>query len=98
MYLSLFLIIHSSIQLGLAIYTLVPGRDICLTKNSITSPIQKRIHDFAIDMKNLIHLIVDIETRKCVVIDAVSIIYVCVYHLESVLCILLYYIIYISFL
>ncbi|CAJ0745315.1 10175_t:CDS:2 [Entrophospora sp. SA101] len=64
------LILKDNVSMGLEIYTLVPGRDICLTKNSITSPIQKRIHDFAIDMKNLIHLIVDIETKKCIVVDA----------------------------
>ncbi|CAJ0626105.1 6906_t:CDS:2 [Entrophospora sp. SA101] len=66
------LILKDNKAMGLAIYTLVPGRDICLSKNSsmITSPIQKKIHEFAIEMKNLIHLIVDVETKKCVVIDA----------------------------
>jgi len=38
----------------------------------MTNPIQNKIFDFAIDMKNIFYIIADLETRKCVVIDAVS--------------------------
>jgi hypothetical protein len=49
---------------------LEPGQDICL--HTKTNPIQNKIFDFAIEMKNIIYIIADLETRKCVVIDAVS--------------------------
>lgn len=54
----------------LEIYALEPGQDICL--HTKTNPIQNKIFDFAIEMKNIIYIIADLETRKCVVIDAVS--------------------------
>ncbi|CAI2189187.1 11738_t:CDS:2 [Funneliformis geosporum] len=55
-------------EMNLAIYALIPGRDICL--HTITNPIQNKIFDFAKDMKNIIYIIADLDTRKCVVVDA----------------------------
>jgi len=60
---------------GLAVHPLLPGRDICVNKNALVTPVQTKIFDCAIDMKNIIYVVADIETRKCVVIDAVSVIF-----------------------
>ncbi|CAG8513870.1 12795_t:CDS:2 [Acaulospora morrowiae] len=55
-------------SMGLTIYELVPGKDICIPK--AINPIQKKVFDFAVKMKNLIYIVVDNETRNCIVIDA----------------------------
>ncbi len=55
---------------GMVIHQLLPGRDICF-KGWMT-PIQNLIFDFAADMKNFIYIIEDVESKQCVVIDAVS--------------------------
>ncbi|CAB5386108.1 unnamed protein product [Rhizophagus irregularis] len=62
------LILKDNQDMKLEIYALEPGKDICL--HTKTNPIQNKIFDFAIDMKNIIYIIADLETRKCVVIDA----------------------------
>ncbi|CAG8769293.1 3134_t:CDS:2 [Gigaspora margarita] len=64
------LILKDNKSMGLTIFSLVPGRDICISKNSITNKIQSKIFDFAVKMKNLIYIIVDNETKECIVVDA----------------------------
>jgi len=54
----------------LGIYALEPGKDICL--HTKTNPILNKVFGIAADMKNIIYVIADLKTRKCVVIDAVS--------------------------
>ncbi|CAG8554348.1 8113_t:CDS:2 [Paraglomus occultum] len=46
------------------------GRDICVNRNALVTPVQAKIFDCAIEMKNIIYIVADTETRKCVVIDA----------------------------
>ncbi|RIA87702.1 beta-lactamase-like protein [Glomus cerebriforme] len=62
------LILKDNQDMNLGIYALEPGHDICL--HTMKNPIQNKIFDFAIDMKNIIYIIADLKTRKCVVIDA----------------------------
>ena len=59
---------------GLAVHPLLPGRDICVNRNALVTPVQTKIFDCAIEMKNVIYVVADMESRECVVIDAVSII------------------------
>ncbi|CAG8439494.1 1693_t:CDS:2 [Acaulospora colombiana] len=63
------LILADNNSMGLTVYELTPGKDICTSK-SITSPIQNKMIDLAVKMKNLIYIIIDNESRKCVVVDA----------------------------
>jgi hypothetical protein len=58
-------------SMGIKITQLVVGRDIAIEK-SVLNPIQSKLYEFAAHMKNIIHIIVDIETKKCVIVDAVS--------------------------
>ncbi|CAG8583848.1 8806_t:CDS:2 [Diversispora eburnea] len=66
------LVLKENEYMGLTIHTLVPGQDICISrKKSIKiNPIQNKIFEFAVEMKNLIYVIVDNQSKKCVVIDA----------------------------
>ncbi|CAG8751616.1 558_t:CDS:2, partial [Dentiscutata heterogama] len=64
------LILKDNKSMGLTIHSLVPGRDICISKNSIANKIQNKIFDFAVKMKNLIYVIVDNDTKECIVVDA----------------------------
>lgn len=58
-------------SMGIKIIQLIVGRDIAIEK-SVLNPIQSKLYDLARHMKNIIHLIVDIKTKKCVIVDAVS--------------------------
>jgi hypothetical protein len=55
---------------GFQVLQLIPGRDICIER-SIKNPIQNRIYEFAQIMRNIIYVIVDIDTKHCIVVDAV---------------------------
>jgi len=55
-------------EMGLEIYQLVPGREICL--KSIKTPIQNFIFPFSYEMQNLLYIIGDTKTRNCVLVDA----------------------------
>lgn len=61
---------HGERELGIEIYSLLPGRDIANKNRPYLAPIKTRIFAYAAQMKNLIHVIVDTETRHCIVIDA----------------------------
>ncbi|KAJ1972213.1 hypothetical protein H4R35_004801 [Dimargaris xerosporica] len=55
-------------QQGLAIYQLLPGRDIAHTKG--LNLVQNKIFEFAQKMMNCVYLIVDRESKQCAVVDA----------------------------
>jgi hypothetical protein len=57
--------------MGIKIIQLVAGRDIAIEK-SVLNPIQSKLYEFASHMKNIIHIIVDVKTNKCIIVDAVS--------------------------
>ncbi|CAM0140854.1 hypothetical protein VKS41_006976 [Umbelopsis sp. WA50703] len=63
------LIESDNAKMGFRVIQLIPGRDIC-TERSIKNPIQNRIYEFAQIMRNIIYVIVDLETRHCIVVDA----------------------------
>eukprot|EP00842_Homolaphlyctis_polyrhiza_P001304 jgi/Hompol1/2174/HPOL_001432-RA len=52
---------------GLAIHQLLPGREICL--KSVMQPVQSLIFDYAVQMRNHIHLIGNIHSKECLVVD-----------------------------
>jgi hypothetical protein len=56
--------------MGIKIVQLVCGRDIAIEK-SVLNPIQSKLYEFAAHMKNIIHIIIDIKTKKCIIVDAV---------------------------
>jgi glyoxylase-like metal-dependent hydrolase (beta-lactamase superfamily II) len=53
---------------GLSVIQLLPGRDIAISRR--LSPIQNKINQFAIEMRNFIYIIADTDSRQCVVVDA----------------------------
>lgn len=55
--------------MGIHILQLVCGIDIAIEKS--LNPIQNKLFEFASHMKNIIHLLVDKQTKKCVIVDAV---------------------------
>ncbi|RKP24643.1 beta-lactamase-like protein, partial [Syncephalis pseudoplumigaleata] len=55
-------------QSGLFIRQLLAGRDYAMSKS--LRPIQNKIFEFAVAMRNFIYLIADTNTRKCVIVDA----------------------------
>lgn len=55
--------------MGIQILQLVCGRDIAIEKS--LNPIQNKLYEFASHMKNIIHILGDKQTRKCVIVDAV---------------------------
>jgi glyoxylase-like metal-dependent hydrolase (beta-lactamase superfamily II) len=55
-------------EMGLEIYQMVPGREICL--KSLKTPIQNIIFQFSYEMQNLLYIIGDAKTRDCVLVDA----------------------------
>lgn len=57
--------------MGIKIVQLVSGRDIAIEK-SVLNPIQNKLYEFAAHMKNIIHVIVDIQSKKCILVDAVN--------------------------
>ncbi|KAJ1965170.1 hypothetical protein GGI12_000946 [Dipsacomyces acuminosporus] len=56
-------------EMGLRVVQLLPGRDLAFKPKGL-HPIRSKIFEFAVGMQNFIYLIADIETRKCVVLDA----------------------------
>jgi len=54
-------------EMGLEIYQMIPGRDICL--KSLKTPIQNFIFPFSYEMQNLLYIVGDAKTRDCVLID-----------------------------
>ncbi|KAI8974361.1 beta-lactamase-like protein [Pilobolus umbonatus] len=54
---------------GIKIIQLVAGKDIAVERN-VLSPIQNKIYAFATHMRNIIHIIADIKTKTCIVVDA----------------------------
>lgn len=59
-------------RLGIRILQLVCGKDIAIQKN-VLNPIQNKLFEFASHMKNIIHVLVDIKSKQCVLVDAVCI-------------------------
>lgn len=55
-------------EMGLVIYQLIPGRDICI--KSIKTPIQNFIYPYSYEMQNLMYIIGDEKTRECILVDA----------------------------
>lgn len=58
-------------MMGVRIVQLVCGKDIAIQK-SVLNPIQNKLYEFASHMKNIIHVIVDIESKQCILVDAVN--------------------------
>ncbi|ORX71815.1 Metallo-hydrolase/oxidoreductase [Linderina pennispora] len=56
-------------EMGLRVIQLLPGRDIALKPKGL-HPIRSKIFEFAVGMQNYIYLVVDSDTRKCIVVDA----------------------------
>ncbi|ORX47586.1 hypothetical protein BCR36DRAFT_584681 [Piromyces finnis] len=56
-------------ELGIKIYQLVPGYDICV-KKSIFKPIQYILFSYALQMQNYIYILADTKTKQCILIDA----------------------------
>jgi len=56
-------------ELGIKIYQLVPGYDICV-KKSIFKPIQYILFSYALQMQNYIYILADVKTKQCLLIDA----------------------------
>ncbi|KAI7901673.1 beta-lactamase-like protein [Cokeromyces recurvatus] len=54
--------------MGIKIIQLMPGRDVAI-KKKVMNPIQIKLYDLAAHMKNIIHIIVDLDSKKCIVID-----------------------------
>ncbi|ORE14286.1 Metallo-hydrolase/oxidoreductase [Rhizopus microsporus] len=54
--------------MGIKILQLVTGKDIAVDKN-VLNPIQNKLYEFASHMKNIIHIIVDIESKQCILVD-----------------------------
>ena len=65
------LIEQDNAQMGLTILQLLPGRDIATDRNFL-NPIQNRIYEFAKQMRNIIHVVADNDTKQCIVVDAAS--------------------------
>ncbi|KAI9029700.1 beta-lactamase-like protein [Phycomyces nitens] len=63
------LIDQDNSSMGFTILQIISGRDICVERN-FRNPIQNRIYEFANHMRNIIHVIVDNDTKQCVVVDA----------------------------
>ncbi|KAI9285614.1 beta-lactamase-like protein [Umbelopsis sp. AD052] len=63
------LIDKDNTNMGFQVLQLIPGRDICIER-SIKNPIQNRIYEFAQIMRNIIYVIVDTDTKHCIVVDA----------------------------
>ncbi|KAI8063273.1 beta-lactamase-like protein [Gongronella butleri] len=57
-------------EMGVRILQLQVGRDLAVHRPSISNPIQRQIFDFAKQMHNIVYVIVDVETKHCVVVDA----------------------------
>ena len=57
-------------SMGIRIVQLTSGKDIALEK-SVLNPIQFKLNELAAHMKNIIHIIVDSETKNCILVDAV---------------------------
>jgi len=55
-------------EMGVEIFQLIPGRDICL--RSLKTPIQNFIFPFSYEMQNLLYIIADTKTKDCVLVDA----------------------------
>ncbi|ORX86856.1 Metallo-hydrolase/oxidoreductase, partial [Anaeromyces robustus] len=56
-------------ELGIKVYQLVPGYDICV-KKSIFKPIQYILFSYALQMQNYIYILADTKTKQCILIDA----------------------------
>lgn len=56
--------------MGIKIIQLVSGKDIAIAK-SVLNPIQSKLYEFAAHMKNIIYVVVDTESKKCIIVDAV---------------------------
>lgn len=57
--------------MGIKIIQLVSGKDIAIAK-SVLNPIQSKLYEFAAHMKNIIYIVVDTDSKKCIIVDAVS--------------------------
>ncbi|CAO3629585.1 unnamed protein product [Cunninghamella echinulata] len=58
-----------NLEMGIKILQIQPGQDIALDRH-FRNPIQRKIFDFAKQMKNIIYAVVDIDTKQCVLVDA----------------------------
>ncbi|KAI8639977.1 beta-lactamase-like protein [Parasitella parasitica] len=63
------LIEKDNARMGIRIIQLVAGQDIAITKG-VLNPIQSKLYEFAAHMKNIIHIVADTKTRKCIIVDA----------------------------
>lgn len=57
--------------MGVKILQLMAGRDFAIEKN-VLNPIQTKLYEFAVHMKNIIHVIVDRASKQCILVDAVN--------------------------
>ncbi|KAG1444686.1 hypothetical protein G6F56_010193 [Rhizopus delemar] len=55
--------------MGVKILQLMAGRDFAIEKN-VLNPIQTKLYEFAVHMKNIIHVIVDRASKQCILVDA----------------------------
>ncbi|ORY04160.1 Metallo-hydrolase/oxidoreductase [Basidiobolus meristosporus CBS 931.73] len=53
---------------GIMILQLTPGKDIAIPNSY--NPIQNKIYEYAIEMRNFVYIIADVVSRLCVVVDA----------------------------
>jgi len=56
-------------ELGIKVYQLVPGYDICV-KKTLFKPIQYILFSYALQMQNYVYILADIKTKQCLLIDA----------------------------
>ncbi|ORX51668.1 Metallo-hydrolase/oxidoreductase [Hesseltinella vesiculosa] len=57
-------------DMGFHIQQLEVGRDLAVQKPSFANPVQRQVFDFAKQMRNIIYLVADIESKQCVIVDA----------------------------
>ncbi|KAJ2761219.1 hypothetical protein IWQ57_006108, partial [Coemansia nantahalensis] len=62
-------IMAQNAAMGLNVLQLLAGRDFAVRPRGL-HPIRTRIFEFAVEMQNYVYVIVDADTRKCVVVDA----------------------------
>jgi len=61
-------------ELGIKVYQLVPGYDICI-KKTIFKPIQYILFSYALQMQNYVYILADVKSKQCLLVDAVNIIF-----------------------
>ncbi|ORX95780.1 Metallo-hydrolase/oxidoreductase [Basidiobolus meristosporus CBS 931.73] len=57
-------------RLGLLIMQLSPGKDFAIPNSHSFNPIQNKIYEYAMEMRNFVYIIADAHSRLCIVVDA----------------------------